>query len=137
MAQHKPITIDLFAGCGGVTEGLRQAGFKIIAALELDALAAKTYEANHPTVKLSMTDIREKDGGKWMRELGIKQGELDLLVGCPPCQGFSTLRTRNGARWNRDPRNNLVDEMLRLVREMSPKAVMMENVPRLSEKRVF
>ena len=72
-----------------------------------------------------------------MRELGIKKGELDLLVGCPPCQGFSTLRTRNGAHWNRDPRNNLVDEMLRLVREMRPRAVMMENVPRLSEKRVF
>lgn len=137
MAQRKPIAIDLFAGCGGVTEGLQKAGFRVIAAVEIDPVAANTYELNHPKVKLAPSDIRDIKGRKWMRELGIQRGELDLVVGCPPCQGFSTLRTRNGACWNRDPRNNLVQEMLRLVREMRPKAVMMENVPRLGEKRVF
>jgi DNA (cytosine-5)-methyltransferase 1 len=137
MAEKKLLAIDLFAGCGGVTEGLRQAGFNVVAALEIDELAVNSYKLNHTKVKLTASDIRDVDGQLWMRELGIRRGELDLLVGCPPCQGFSTLRTRNGAHWNRDPRNNLVGEMLRLVLEMLPKAVMMENVPRLSEKRIF
>jgi DNA (cytosine-5)-methyltransferase 1 len=137
MTTRKPTAIDLFAGCGGVTEGLRQAGFHVIAAVEVDPVTAKTYRLNHPKVYLSEADIRDIKGRKWMRELGIKRGGLDLLVGCPPCQGFSTLRTRNGAHWNRDRRNYLVEEMLRLVKELRPKAVMMENVPRLKEKRIF
>ncbi len=137
MERRRPTAIDLFAGCGGVTEGLCRAGFKVIGAVEIDPLAGKTYALNHPETKLSQNDIRDIKGRKWMRELTIKRGELDLLVGCPPCQGFSTLRTRNGATRNRDPRNNLVKEMLRLVNEMRPKAVMMENVPRLGEKKVF
>ena len=137
MAVRKPTAIDLFAGCGGVTEGLRQAGFRVIAAVEIDSAAAKTYQLNHPKVELSESDIREIRGRKWMQDLGIERGELDLLVGCPPCQGFSTLRTRNGAYWNRDERNYLVDEMLRLVKEMRPRTVIMENVPRLCEKRLF
>lgn len=137
MAKQKPKAIDLFAGCGGVTEGLRQAGFQVIAAVEIESVAAKTYRLNHPDVALSESDIRKIKGSKWMKELGIKRGDLDLLVGCPPCQGFSTLRTRNGAHWNRDRRNYLVQEMLRLVKELQPRAVIMENVPRLSEKRIF
>ncbi len=137
MPKRKPIAIDLFAGCGGVTEGLRRAGFRVIAAVEIDSVPANTYRLNHPEVKLAEMDIRKIKGRKWMRELGITRGQLDLLVGCPPCQGFSTLRTRNGARWNRDPRNNLVKEMLRLVKQMRPKSVIMENVPRLREKSVF
>lgn len=136
MAKQRPKAIDLFAGCGGVTEGLRQAGFQVIAAVEIDPVAAKTYRLNHRRVKLA-GDIRKIKVQKWMREFGIKRGELDLLVGCPPCQGFSTLRTHNGAHWNRDRRNYLIEEMLRLVEAFKPKAVMMENVPRLSEKRVF
>lgn len=137
MPARKPIAIDLFAGCGGVTTGLRKAGFRVIAAVEIEPLAAQSYKLNHPKVHLATSDIRDIKGAQWMKDLGIKKGQLDLLVGCPPCQGFSTLRTRNGASWNRDPRNNLVEEMLRLVRELQPKAVMMENVPRLREKRVF
>src|SRR5438309_6353959 len=72
-----------------------------------------------------------------MRELNIRPGELDVLAGCPPCQGFSTLRTRNGANKNRDVRNDLVDEMLRFARAFRPKAVMMENVPRLIQHKPF
>jgi DNA (cytosine-5)-methyltransferase 1 len=137
MGKRTPTAIDLFSGCGGVTEGLRKAGFRVIAAVEIDPIAAKTYHANHPNVKVLESDVRDIKGRKWMRDLGIKIGDLDLLVGCPPCQGFSTLRTHNGAYWNRDRRNYLVEEMLRLVKELNPKAVIMENVPRLSEKRVF
>ncbi|MCU0785484.1 MAG: DNA cytosine methyltransferase [Verrucomicrobia bacterium] len=137
MQGKRPVAIDLFAGCGGVTVGLRQAGFRVAAALEIESLASRTYRMNHRGVRLTMADIRDVDGRKWLRELGLRRGQLGLLAGCPPCQGFSTLRTRNGATWNRDPRNNLVAEMLRLVKEMRPKTVMMENVPRLAEKKVF
>jgi DNA (cytosine-5)-methyltransferase 1 len=137
MGGKRLIAIDLFAGCGGVSVGLRKAGFKVAAALEIEILASRTYRMNHRGVCLKTADIRDVEGPKWLRELGLRQGDLDLLVGCPPCQGFSTLRTRNGATWNRDPRNNLIAEMLRLVEEMRPKAVMMENVPRLSEKYIF
>jgi DNA (cytosine-5)-methyltransferase 1 len=137
MANRKPRAIDLFAGCGGVTQGLRKAGFKVIAAVEIDSLAAGSYRLNHPDVKLEEVDIRDIKGPQWLRKLGLRKGQLDLIVGCPPCQGFSTLRTRNGAHWNRDPRNNLVKEMLRLIEEMRPKAVIMENVPRLREKNLF
>lgn len=137
MAGKRVKAIDLFAGCGGVTEGLKQAGFSVIGAVELDPLAASTYRLNHPRTKLLEQDIRSIDGKKWMEELGIKRGELDLLVGCPPCQGFSTLRTRNGATWTRDPRNDLVGEMFKFAEAMRPKCVLMENVPGLGGKRVF
>jgi DNA (cytosine-5)-methyltransferase 1 len=137
MAVPKLTAIDLFAGCGGVTQGLKQAGFRVVAAIEINPLAAGSYRLNHSEVRLVTSDIRSVDGRKLMTALGIRSGELDLLVGCPPCQGFSTLRTRNGASWNKDPRNNLVDEMLRLIRELRPRAVMMENVPKLGEKQVF
>jgi DNA (cytosine-5)-methyltransferase 1 len=72
-----------------------------------------------------------------MRELGLKRGQLDLLAGCPPCQGFSSLRTRNGAVQNKDRRNSLVREMLRFAEAILPRAIMMENVPRLDGKKSF
>jgi DNA (cytosine-5)-methyltransferase 1 len=70
-------------------------------------------------------------------ELRLERGDLDLLAGCPPCQGFSTLRTRNGSRRNRDARNGLVHEMTRFAREFLPRAIMMENVPRLMRHSSF
>jgi DNA (cytosine-5)-methyltransferase 1 len=69
--------------------------------------------------------------------LNLRPGELDLLAGCPPCQGFSSLRTRNGATRNRDARNDLVGEMLRFAKAFKPKAVMMENVPGLRSRKAF
>lgn len=100
-------------------------------------LPAATYRDNHPKVSMKEADIRAIDAVAWMKELGLKAGELDLLAGCPPCQGFSTLRTNNGARSNRDRRNNLVREMVRLVEVFRPKALLMENVPGLKSKAVF
>lgn len=133
----KPCAIDLFCGAGGLSEGLRQAGFKIIGAVEIDPLACRTYKLNHRGVKLWKKDISKVTGAEMMKALRVKQGELDLLAACPPCQGFSTMRTRNGTRRNRDARNDLIFDVLRIVRSMRPKSVMLENVPGLATNSRF
>lgn len=127
--------IDLFSGCGGLTLGLKQAGFHVIGAVESDLLAVETYKANHKRVIVWHQDIRTLTGREVMKCLRLRRGELDLLAGCPPCQGFSTMTTLNGFRSDDDPRNDLVFEFLRFVRLLRPKAVMMENVPGLSKDR--
>lgn len=128
----KPIAIDLFSGCGGLTLGLKQAGFRIIGAVEIDPLAVETYKANHKRVVVWEKDITKIPAIEVMRRLKIKRGQLDLLAGCPPCQGFSTITTLNG-RIGKDERNDLIFQYLRFVRAMRPKAVMMENVPKLAK----
>jgi DNA (cytosine-5)-methyltransferase 1 len=72
-----------------------------------------------------------------MRELGLRRGDLDLLAGCPPCEGFSALRTLNGGKRIRDARNDLVFDFLRFVRVLRPRALMMENVPGLRKNKRF
>src|SRR5918996_232059 len=124
-----PKAIDVFAGAGGVTVGLRQAGFAVLAAVDNDPLAAATYRANNPRSHVWETDIRRLPAVKVLRQVGLKSGELDLLVGCPPCQSFSTVRTRNGRRRPRDPGKELIADYLRFVRVLRPKALMLENVP--------
>lgn len=119
--------IDLFAGAGGATQGLKDAGFDVVAAAENDALAAASFAANHANVVLA-GDVREIDPGRLRRFLGLAVGELDLLKACPPCQGFSSL-----ARGEVDPlRNDLVLDVFRFVRDLRPKAVLLENVPGLA-----
>lgn len=129
--------IDLFSGCGGLTLGLKQAGFKVLAGVEIDKQAAKTFRANHPDVVLKEGDIQKLSAAALRRQLKLRPGQLDLLAGCPPCQGFSSLRTLNGAAKNRDARNDLVREMLRFARAFKPKAIMMENVPGLVDRKPF
>lgn len=131
------IAIDLFSGCGGLTLGLKQAGFMVSGAVEIDAAASATYAKNHPDVTLKQMDIRKVSPKKFMKELGLRQGQLDLLAGCPPCQGFSSLRTHNGAKRNRDVRNDLVGEVLRFARAFRPKTIMIENVPKLADYKPF
>lgn len=126
--------IDLFCGCGGLSLGLRQAGFDVLAAVECDEAAVATYRMNHPAVNVVAADIRTIDTSDVRVALGVGRGELDLLAGCPPCQGYSALRTRNGGRRNRDGRNGLVREMLRFAQAFLPRAIMMENVPGLDGK---
>jgi DNA (cytosine-5)-methyltransferase 1 len=132
----KPTAIDLFAGCGGLTQGLKDAGFCVVAGVEIDALAQETYHANHPEVAL-WGDITEVNTLSMKRRLHLRKGQLDLLAGCPPCQGFTALRTLNGKRHIDDPRNDLVLEFARFVRDFLPRAVMFENVPRLEQDRRF
>ena len=123
--------IDLFGGCGGLSLGLRRAKFKVIAAIDNDALSVETYRKNHKRTYIVKDDIRFVDTAALMDKLSLKPRELDLLAGCPPCQGFSTLRTLNGGRNIEEPMNDLVFEFVRFVRALLPKAIMMENVPAL------
>lgn len=137
LASRRPTAIDLFSGCGGLTVGLQQAGFRVAAAVEIEAKAQTTYKLNHTSVTLYEQDIRQLDPESMLTELGLKRGELDLLAGCPPCQGFSRLRTRNKGTSVHDPRNDLVGEFLRFITVMHPKTVMMENVPTLADDGRF
>lgn len=114
-----------------MTQGLRDAGFRVIGAVEVDSLACATYRANHPDVHLWEMDIRLLTARRVLGKLKLKKGELGLLAGCPPCQGFSSINTLNGKWEVDDPRNDLVLEYGRLVRELRPRAVLMENVPGL------
>ncbi len=133
----KPTAVDLFCGCGGLTTGLKNAGFRVLGAVDVEPLSAETYKSNHRRVKIWKIDIRKLDPTELMEKLHIKRGELDLLAGCPPCQGFSTMRTLNGAVAVDDPRNDLLFEFQRFVEAVLPRAVMLENVPGLVEDQRF
>lgn len=128
--------VDLFAGCGGLTFGLKRAGFKVIAGVEIDKKRAETYELNHPETVVFVKDIRAIKADDLSLLLPPDQ-KLDLIAGCPPCQGFSRIRRRNAKRAVKDSRNDLVLEFSRLVRELRPRTVMMENVPGLEKDRRF
>lgn len=120
--------IDLFSGAGGLSEGLKEAGFNCRFANEVVPIYAKTYQKNHIGTKVLTSDIRKVDANAVMEKLCLKRGELDLLAGGPPCQGFSInapVRSKN------DQRNHLFREYLRFVDAFAPRAVLIENVPGL------
>ncbi len=135
LARSMRTAFDVFSGCGGLTLGLRLAGFRVAGAVDLDRLAVAAYRSNHEGVATWRRDVRDLDGRTIRERLAFKKGQLDLLAGCPPCQGFSTLRTLNGARQVGDKRNDLIFEFLRLVWDLEPKAIMLENVPGLGTDR--
>lgn len=121
--------IDLFSGGGGLTVGLKKAGFRVVVAVEIEKASSATYRANHREVEVVQQDITAVSG-KTLKEIAGTE-EIDLLAGCPPCQGFTSLTRKH--RKN-DPRNILVFQMSRLVEELRPRAVMMENVPGLAQR---
>lgn len=125
----KPTAIDLFCGAGGLTVGLKNAGFNVVAAVELDPELARTYKRNHPEVHVIIGDIRSVTGKEILRLTGLKK--IDLVAGCPPCQGFSKLTDK---LHRDDERNKLVSEMTRMVSELKPTVCMLENVPGLSQR---
>lgn len=127
MTTHIPTVIDLFSGPGGTGYGFKEAGFHILSAVELDQDAAKTYKENLG-VSPKVVDIRELKPDIFRREIGIAKSELDVLVGCPPCQGFTRMRNNSGSS---DKRNDLVLTYLEFIREFQPKFVLFENVPGL------
>ncbi len=126
--QNEITMIDLFAGAGGLSEGLREAGFRGLYANEIKRRYSETYEINHPDTIIDQRDIREVDAKSVRKQLGVRRGELDLIAGGPPCQGFSI---NAPIRSNDDARNHLFQEFLRFVDEFYPRAVLIENVPGL------
>lgn len=131
MAGKLLTALDLFCGAGGLTEGLKQAGFNVLGGVEINHVAACTYKLNHPDSHCFELDIKDLTSEDILKKLNLEVGELDLLAGCPPCQGFSTLRTRKKSLSHEDDRNELIFEFLRIVKELKPKAIMLENVPAL------
>ena len=129
--------IDLFSGLGGTSLGLQQAGFRIVAAVELNPLAVESYKLNLPDVRLWRRDIRRFAARRVLQEASLEPGDLALLAACPPCQGFSALRTLNGNRQIDDPRNGLLRDVTRFVRVLKPTTVMAENVPGLEADSSF
>ncbi|MDA1015717.1 MAG: DNA cytosine methyltransferase [Planctomycetota bacterium] len=96
MAKTKFTTIDLFAGAGGLTEGFRQAGFQAVAANDFDELAAKTFKENHPKTAFIDGRIQDITGDDFLDAGDIVPGELDVLLGGPPCQAFSVHNHQRG-----------------------------------------
>lgn len=118
-----------------LTEGMRQAGFNVALAIENDESAADCYESNHPETVLLKGAIRKIRVYKIHKLL--EGNPIHLLAGCPPCQGFSSVRRLNRKKAVRDERNGLILEYLRLIRRLKPLTVMMENVPGLRNYYLF
>lgn len=127
--------IDLFAGCGGLTQGMHEAGFTTKIAVELEANATRAYKLNHPETIVLEKDIRQVTASEIKSHLNGQV--IHLLAGCPPCQGFSTVRKHNKKKSIRDNRNSLVAEYFRIVKELKPLTIMMENVPGLKDYYLF
>jgi DNA (cytosine-5)-methyltransferase 1 len=135
-SERKPLALDLFSGCGGLTTGLKKAGFRVVAAVEINPLAVQTYKTNHPEVPVWEKNIRRVVAAKLGKKAKLTAGRLDLLAGCPPCQAFSRMRTLNRRHRVRDPKQkDLLHQLLRFARVLRPKAVMVENVPGLATDR--
>jgi len=116
--------ISTFAGCGGSSLGYSMAGYKELLAIEWNDNAVATFKLNFPDVPIYHGDIRKLSVEQYLELAGLRPGELDLLDGSPPCQGFSTA----GKRQMGDVRNQLSFEFVRLLRGLQPKVFVMENV---------
>lgn len=119
-------TIDLFAGAGGLAEGFRQAGYRCLLGNDFDQNACETFAHNHPNSEVIAAPIESLNAGKIRRSLGLAKGDLDVLIGGPPCQGFSI---NAPDRFLEDPRNSLFKHYLRFVDEFKPSTFVFENVP--------
>lgn len=128
MSENNLTMIDLFAGAGGLSEGLAEAGFHSLFASEIIPVYAMTYKKNHPFATVKTADIRSLNPDHIREELGLEKEELDLLSGGPPCQGFSI---NAPIRSTSDKRNHLFKDFLRFVDAFAPRAVLIENVPGL------
>ncbi len=128
MGNQRPIAVDLFAGVGGMTLGFEQAGFDVLASVEIDPIHCATHEYNFPMWKAICASVTEISGEKIREKSKIGDREVDIVFGGPPCQGFSLM----GKRAFDDPRNQLVSHFMRLVKELNAKYFVMENVKGLT-----
>jgi DNA (cytosine-5)-methyltransferase 1 len=121
--QDRPTAVDLFCGAGGMSEGFKMAGYDILLGIELDESAANTYERNNPNVELIRKDIRYVSDEEIKTRL--KRRKVDVVIGGPPCQGFSRANTRKNRA---DKRNKLYLEFVRIVKMLKPNFFVIENV---------
>jgi DNA (cytosine-5)-methyltransferase 1 len=127
----RPIAIDLFCGAGGMSLGFEQAGFDVVAAVEVDPVHAATHKFNFPNCATLCRDISKLSGGEIRKAARIGKRAVDLVVGGAPCQGFSLI----GHRALEDPRNALVGEFVRIVCELDARYFVFENVKGLTVGR--
>lgn len=121
---RKPTAISLFAGAGGCSLGFQQAGYEVRFATDIDHDAVATYRKNFPDTPCEAADVRDLGPELLLTKAGLRSGELDVLLGGPPCQGFSSA----GMKSSDDPRNALVRHYVRLLETIRPKWFVMENV---------
>lgn len=124
----RPIAVDLFAGAGGMTLGFEQAGFDVLASVEIDPIHCAIHKFNFPQWKALCKSVIDVSGLEIRSRSEIKNREIDVVFGGSPCQGFSLI----GKRALDDPRNSLVFHFMRLVRELQPKYFVLENVKGLT-----
>jgi DNA (cytosine-5)-methyltransferase 1 len=131
----RPIGIDLFAGAGGLSLGFEQAGFDIVAAIEIDPIHCAVHEFNFPDCTIFPKSVSDLSGAEIRNKIGLGQRRIDVVFGGAPCQGFSMI----GQRALDDPRNSLVREFVRIVAELKPLYFVFENVKGLTlgEHRLF
>ncbi|MGB8690648.1 MAG: DNA cytosine methyltransferase [Microcoleus sp.] len=123
--KKRPIAVDLFAGAGGMTLGFEQAGFDVLASVEIDPIHCATHEFNFPMCSILCKDVALLTGSEIRKNSTIGRREIDVVISGSPCQGFSLM----GKRDVDDPRNSLIFHFHRLVLELKPKFFVMENVP--------
>lgn len=127
MAQKKPTVIDMFSGCGGLSRGFMDAGYEVLLGVDHEEIALKTFKHNHGDAIAFHGDLFKKETLLDMARL-IKTKRVDVIVGGPPCQGFSL----TGSRREDDARNTLFQSMVEAVKLFQPKAFVLENVPGLA-----
>lgn len=121
----KPTVISLFCGTGGSSLGYKLAGYKELLGVDFDDHAVECFKANFPEVPIWNRSVTNVTASEIMEFCNIKKGELDILDGSPPCQGFSTA---NLSRRVSDNRNDLFEHYIRILKDLSPKVFVMENV---------
>lgn len=125
---NRPIGIDLFAGAGGMSLGFEQAGFDIVAAVEIDPIHCATHEYNFPETTTICASVIDLTGDEIRHRAKLGKKDIDVVMGGAPCQGFSLM----GKRAFDDPRNQLVFHYVRIVKELKPKYCVFENVKGLT-----
>ena len=123
----RPVGVDLFCGVGGMSLGFEQAGFEVAAAIDNDPIHLATYATNFPDTETLNADLGKISGRKIREATGLGDRRIDVLFGGSPCQGFSYM----GKHDSEDPRNYLLLDFARLVRELAPTYFVLENVPGL------
>jgi DNA (cytosine-5)-methyltransferase 1 len=121
----RPTVIDLFCGAGGLSEGFRQAGFRVLLGSDINPNFGETFLRSHSDAVFVAKPIQSLSSNEILATSGLCKGQLDVLVGGPPCQGYSVY---NHGRGEHDPRAGLFREYLRIVRDLAPKWLIMENV---------